>query len=104
MLYVHQEFPKFKYHSDRSAVVVENAEEEAALGKGWADAPAAAVAPPQAQREPKAETPEPKAETPEDQPNTPAATLTDREAARKEAKNKAAREKRAAEKKAVEQA
>ena len=29
------EFPKWKYHKTEPAVIVESAEEEAALGKGW---------------------------------------------------------------------
>ena len=34
-------FPKWKYHKDKDAVVVNSAEEEKALGPGWADSPAA---------------------------------------------------------------
>jgi hypothetical protein len=33
------EFPKCKYHADREAVVVDNAEGEAKLGEGWQDVP-----------------------------------------------------------------
>ena len=35
------EFPKVKYHKDKKPVVVKDAEEEKALGSGWADSPAA---------------------------------------------------------------
>lgn len=35
------EYPKWKYHAKKDAVVVSDAKEEAALGKGWADSPAA---------------------------------------------------------------
>ena len=34
------EFPKWKYHREKKAVVVNSAEEEKALGPGWADSPA----------------------------------------------------------------
>ena len=34
-------FPKWKYHKTKKAVVVNSAEEEEALGSGWADSPAA---------------------------------------------------------------
>lgn len=33
------EFPKVKYHREHDPVVVQNAEEEEALGKGWFDNP-----------------------------------------------------------------
>ena len=39
MAYEYQEFPKWKYHRDHKAKVVQNAEEEAALGSGWYDTP-----------------------------------------------------------------
>jgi hypothetical protein len=35
------EFPKWKYHKDGKAQLVKSAEEEEALGPGWADSPAA---------------------------------------------------------------
>lgn len=42
------EYPKWLYHADGRSVVVNDREEEAALGEGWADTPAAFPA-----REPK---------------------------------------------------
>jgi len=33
--YVYQEFPKMKYHPKLGTKIVQNAEEEKALGKGW---------------------------------------------------------------------
>lgn len=38
--YVYQEFPKFKYHATSEPVIVQDPEEEAALGSAWADSPA----------------------------------------------------------------
>lgn len=38
--YVYQEFPKFKYHATLEPVIVQDPEEEAALGTEWADSPA----------------------------------------------------------------
>ena len=35
------EYPKWKYHATEQPVVVESAEQEEALGKEWADSPAA---------------------------------------------------------------
>ncbi|GEM_PF-2412644 len=37
--YVYQEFPKWKYHVDGQSKIVQNAEEEKALGKGWYNNP-----------------------------------------------------------------
>jgi hypothetical protein len=37
--YVYQEFPKWKYHPTLPARIVQNAEEEKALGKGWYNTP-----------------------------------------------------------------
>jgi hypothetical protein len=37
--YVHQEFPKWKYHRKCPGKIVQNAEEEKALGRGWVDRP-----------------------------------------------------------------
>ncbi|MGH9517176.1 MAG: hypothetical protein ACRD3P_16030 [Terriglobales bacterium] len=37
--YVYQEFPKWKYHPTLPGKIVQNAEEEKALGKGWYNAP-----------------------------------------------------------------
>jgi hypothetical protein len=37
--YVYQEFPKWKYHPKHDAKIVQNAEEEKALGRGWVDRP-----------------------------------------------------------------
>jgi len=34
------EFPKFKYHETKDAVVVKDADEEKALGTEWANSPA----------------------------------------------------------------
>jgi hypothetical protein len=36
-----REYPKWKYHRNKAGAVVDNPEEEAALGPGWADAPGA---------------------------------------------------------------
>jgi hypothetical protein len=33
--YIYQEFPKWKYHPTLNAKIVQNSEEEKALGKGW---------------------------------------------------------------------
>jgi hypothetical protein len=33
--YVYQEFPKWKYHPTKGGKIVQNAEEEKALGVGW---------------------------------------------------------------------
>ena len=38
-MYVYQEFPKWKYHPSKEAVVVENHEQEKALGADWFDHP-----------------------------------------------------------------
>lgn len=37
--YVHQAFPKHKYHASGKAVIVASPDEEKALGDGWADRP-----------------------------------------------------------------
>ena len=37
--YQHQEYPKWRYHAIKVPVVVQNAEEDAALGEGWSDTP-----------------------------------------------------------------
>jgi hypothetical protein len=39
--YVHQEYPKTKHHETKASVVVHDPAEEAALGKEYADSPAA---------------------------------------------------------------
>jgi hypothetical protein len=39
MVYVYQEFPKWKYHPERGGKIVQNAEEEKALGEGWYNTP-----------------------------------------------------------------
>ena len=44
-MHVPQEFPKWKYHRELPARIVDNAEQEAALGNGWADTPAAFAEP-----------------------------------------------------------
>jgi|HubBroStandDraft_4_1064222.scaffolds.fasta_scaffold18025_1 hypothetical protein len=41
MTYIHQEYPKCKYSWAGKTVIVHNLEQEAALGGGWADTPAA---------------------------------------------------------------
>jgi hypothetical protein len=38
---IFQEFPKWKYHATKDAVIVSNPDEESALGDDWADTPAA---------------------------------------------------------------
>jgi hypothetical protein len=38
--YVYQEFPKWKYHPEKGGKIVQNAEEEKALGEGWYNTPA----------------------------------------------------------------
>ena len=43
MTYVYVEFPKCKYHPDKEPVVVQNAEEEQALGPDWFDNPTQAA-------------------------------------------------------------
>ena len=35
------EYPTWRYHKDQPPVLVETAEQDKALGKGWADSPAA---------------------------------------------------------------
>jgi hypothetical protein len=37
--YVYQEFPKWKYHPKLGGKIVQNAEEEKALGEGWYNTP-----------------------------------------------------------------
>ena len=39
--YIYQPYPRWKYHWSGKTVVVQNAEEEAALGGGWANSPTA---------------------------------------------------------------
>ena len=34
-------YPKWKYHAEKPALIVHSEEEEKALGKGWAESPAA---------------------------------------------------------------
>ena len=41
--YVYQEFPKWKYHPTLDGKIVQNAQEERALGKGWYNTPAEAA-------------------------------------------------------------
>lgn len=36
-------YPKWKYHAEKPAVMVRSAEEEKALGVGWAESPAVFV-------------------------------------------------------------
>jgi hypothetical protein len=36
-----ERYPKWKYHRELAAVIVQNENEEAALGEGWEDTPAA---------------------------------------------------------------
>ena len=38
-MYVHQEYPKVKYHPTEEPKTVKNKEEEKALGRGWQDRP-----------------------------------------------------------------
>ena len=38
-MYVFVEFPKWKYHPTKEPVVVDNADQEQALGKDWFDRP-----------------------------------------------------------------
>lgn len=38
-MYIYEEFPKWKYHPTKEAVIVLNADEEAKLGKDWFDRP-----------------------------------------------------------------
>lgn len=33
-------YPKYKYHAEKAAVIVNDEEQEAELGEGWADSPA----------------------------------------------------------------
>lgn len=39
--YVYQEYPKWKYHRQKSAVIVRDESEERALGLDWLDFPVA---------------------------------------------------------------
>lgn len=39
MVYVYQEFPKWKYHPEKGGKIVQNSEEERALGEGWFNTP-----------------------------------------------------------------
>ena len=43
MVYVYEEFPKWKYHPTKPAVIVPDAESEKALGRDWYDSPAEAA-------------------------------------------------------------
>lgn len=43
-VYVHQAFPKWKYHKDKAPVLVQSDQDEAALGAGWVNSPADVVA------------------------------------------------------------
>jgi len=45
MAYVHQEYPKVKYHPTEEPKTVKNKEEEKALGRGWQNRPCAAQKP-----------------------------------------------------------
>jgi hypothetical protein len=56
------EFPKWKYHKNRKAQLVKNAEEEEALGPGWADSPAAFQTKKPAPAEPEYSAPKPEPE------------------------------------------
>jgi hypothetical protein len=38
---MHSEYPRFKYHLTKTEVIVNNPDEDAALGLGWANTPAA---------------------------------------------------------------
>lgn len=40
MPYVHQEYPKWKYADGGRSAIVDDPDQEAALGPGWADHPA----------------------------------------------------------------
>lgn len=40
MTYIYREFPKWKYHRDGRSKIVQNADEEKSLGKGWYNTPA----------------------------------------------------------------
>lgn len=42
-MYIYQPYPKCKYHWSEKKAIVQNAEEDAALGGGWAESPAAFV-------------------------------------------------------------
>ena len=48
--YVYQEFPKWKYHPTKGGKIVQNAEEEKALGVGWYNTPGDLPKPPQPSR------------------------------------------------------
>jgi hypothetical protein len=39
--YIHQDYPRVKYHWNRKPITVQNWDEEAALGGGWASSPGA---------------------------------------------------------------
>jgi hypothetical protein len=39
--YIHHEYPKCKYHRTKAAMIVNDADKEAALGAGWANSPGA---------------------------------------------------------------
>src|SRR5579884_2868507 len=39
LAYVYQEFPKWKYHPKLGGKIVQNADEEKALGRGWYNRP-----------------------------------------------------------------
>ena len=45
MPYVHQHYPKFKFHATDEPRVVHTPEQEAALGEGWFNSPADVFAP-----------------------------------------------------------
>jgi hypothetical protein len=43
--YVHQHYPKFKFHATDEPRIVNTPEQEAALGEGWFNSPADVFAP-----------------------------------------------------------
>lgn len=40
-MYIHQDYPKVKYHWNKKPITIKNSAEEAALGGGWASSPGA---------------------------------------------------------------
>lgn len=54
--YEHREFPKWKYHATKGAVLVHNREEEKRLGPEWSDKPITAKAPAKFPEGPRQET------------------------------------------------
>lgn len=43
--YVHQQYPKFKFHATEEPRIVHTPEQEAALGEGWFNSPAGVFPP-----------------------------------------------------------